>query len=279
MDVYAASAGTMWRRPDARAVRDGGRWLIEAGDAAETVIPADVPVVDEDVVPKPIRLRETLHECVRDLLAVRDVEDPQEQAERLAEHYRRFAELDLCIHARPIWHADRGDRFTCQHRADYAVDVDLQFIRSLDAVVTGGRVAFARRELPGWVIEDLAPLLDPDVAKTARGRQVMELATTHLLRDAGVEVRALWSRGRGPGLALVAPTTVGLYALDIARALGREEPAPTYTCGECGGSVQLKRPPAPGEGIYCRRAECQRARYRVNKQRARARAKGADHVQ
>lgn len=288
MELFAATK--LWRWPDARAVISADGWAVAGvagpGDPSEAVLPADVSQTGDlrDSLPRPRRLREPLQAAADHLLALNDYGDERRAAEHLAEHYREYGSLDLCRHGRPMWHSGRPGQSSCEQPPAVLLDGASKFARELSALVTGGRAASARRDLPSWVVEALEPTLSADFAgivraelgggqlSAGRRRQVLELSGTQLMADCRITPALLWSVGRGPGLALQSETTAGLYAFAVLRTIGRADPKPVYSCQVCGDPVQLKRPPRPGEGVYCRRADCQRARYRTNKQRARVAA-------
>jgi hypothetical protein len=102
-------------------------------------------------------------------------------------------------------------------------------------------------------------------------RALTEWAANDLLEASKVTPVVLWHKGRGIDIDLVANSVVGLYVLDLVGRLGRSETRTLYKCQNCGLSYDRKRPPKEGEGVFCRRPECQRERFRVNAEKHRLR--------
>src|SRR4051794_14556278 len=93
----------MWRYPNAAAERLGGELRVILGEPAELVIPLGVLHNDDDDG-VPVALGHTLHEVSRDLIQLGMLK-PDEAADRLASHCRRYGAIDLCRdHGLPIWH-------------------------------------------------------------------------------------------------------------------------------------------------------------------------------
>ena len=294
MDVLSAGVE---RWPDAQARRIAGTWWVDAGSAHLAGLPRGVLHDDDyDLVPgrEPVKLEATLHEVVEHLRTTATFADEGEAAAHLRDHAAMFGLPDLCgDHGKPIWHEGRPAGRSCPYagmpdgqNVGASLPQVVRLINFLDALrdasehLTKRRTQLSSRVvedivafgiLPDWYVDTIrAELARDGLLKQTRGRQLVRLALDAAMSSSGLTVTARWQPQRRPELALVARSTVALYVADTLAHIGTTSPDRTFTCAVCGQPTTPKRSPRPGEGVYCRRVECQRQRSVIKQARYRA---------
>lgn len=186
-----------------------------------------------------------------------------------------------------MWHdhrppdAARAGSGSCLH-ALRVPDV-IRMVSALDAITDAHvRLTRQRRPLGRRIVEDILawpvlPVQFADVIRaelnrdgqlwTDRARQLVTRTLDDAMRQSELRASVTWAPQRRPELALVAGTTVALYIADVLAHVGAVDVDRSYVCRVCGQPFTPKRAPRPGDGLYCRRPECQRVRER-SKQRA-----------
>jgi hypothetical protein len=239
----------------------------------------------------------TLHEVLEHLSTTATFADKGEAAAHLRDHAAMFGLPDLCgAHGKPIWHDGRPSGRSCPYagvpdgeNVGASLPQIVRLINFLDALRDASEHLTKRRtQLPSRVAEDIVAFgIQPDWyvdtiraelardghLKQTRARQLVRLALDAAMSSSGLTVTARWEPQRRPELALVARSTVALYVADTLAHIGTTSPDRTFTCAVCGQPITPKRSPRSGEGVYCRRPECQRqrsvikqARYRTGKE-------------
>lgn len=298
MDVLSPG---MDRWPDASVRQVEGVWWVDAGTSHVAGLPRGVRHDDDyDVEPgaEPVQLKATVHEVVDHLKMTATIENQGQAAAHLAEHIARFGLPDLCgAHGKPIWHDGRPSGRSCPYAGMPGGDnvgaqltQVLVLVNFIDALRDASEHLTIRRTqlssrvvedilafgiLPEWYMGTVRAELGRDGHLTqTRSRQLVRLAVDAVMRSSGLTVTTRWEPQRRPELALVARSTVALYVADTLAHIGTTSPDRTFTCAVCGQPTTPKRSPRPGEGIYCRRVECQRkravlkqARYRAGKEK------------
>lgn len=238
-------------------------------------------------------LRVTVHEMLEHLRLTATFGDDRDAAKHLATHVRDYAQPDLCKHGLPLWHDGRSSRFSCalpQPRSG-VTGVRVADVRAMITTIDAlsdclHHLTTQRRRLPRRISQDLLawPLLGHDMARLVaaeiqrdgglqvfRARQLLCLIPTKAMHAAGLRTEVVWRAQRRPELALDAMTSVAVYLADVIQTLGLVSEERSLLCSVCGQPFTPKRPPRPGDGIYCRGANCQRERakrkqaaYRTN---------------
>ena len=284
------------RWPDAQMRQVKGTWWVDAGKTHVPGLPRGVRRDDDynwEPGREPIQLKETLHEVVEHL---RDTAlyEGQEAAAHLTEHVAMFGLPDLCgAHGKPIWHDGRPTGRSCPYAG--IPDGDnvgaplpnvVRLINFLDALRDASEhLTQARTKLSPRVVDDVlafeilpqtySDTIRSELARDAglgqiRSRQLVRLAFDAAMSSSGLIVTSRWEPQRRPELALVARSTVALYLADTLAHVGTTSADRTFLCAVCGQPTTPKRSPRPGEGIYCRRTECQRKRATLKQARYRA---------
>lgn len=289
----------MFRFPEAKPVQaDGGGW-VECVGPAEQVLPRGVHP-DPGFEDSATRLTATLHEIAEHLRQVATYSG-DEAASQLVEHVRTFGGPFLCVHGLPMWHEDRpaeGGQ-SCRYpgvpgskgKGPGAVSVAAvqRMVSTLDAVRTMHDLLVRRQRIRPALVEDVLgwPVLPSylsDIARaepkrdgflwTGRGRQLVGRVLDSAMSASGLRASVVWRRGSRPELALVAGTATALYIADAVAHVSGFDDDRTFICSVCGLPFTPQRAPRAGDALYCRRAECQRTRQRINQARWRARTKG-----
>lgn len=94
---------------------------------------------------------------------------------------------------------------------------------------------------------------------------------TDAMRGAGVGTVANWVDQDRLTLTPGAQGLVGVVMLLLAREVGSGR---QYTCSSCSAPVIRRRPPQPGERVYCSEPQCKREQRRRNQAAWRARKAG-----
>jgi hypothetical protein len=298
MDVLAGGgrpvAAVIWRYPQARPRKLGGVWWVDPGPAVQQVLPAGVDV-DNDVGNQPTRLKATLHELVSDLRLTATMPSREEAAGHLAAHVATFGMPDLCgPHGLPMLHGRRSGGPSCTYGTlpeseslGVSVEHVIRLVNFLDALIDAtDELMNQRKGISVRVVEDIlgfpvlshsysssvrAELTNYGHLQTGRARQLVCSALEGFMQASGLRITMRWEPQRRPELALVADTTVALYAADTLADIGASSGSRSYVCQSCGQPVTLGRAPRAGDGIFCRRPECQRERNRAKVARHRSR--------
>ena len=291
-------SGGVWRYPDAYATeRDGTWWIVFKSDNAQPVILGDVVHAFFDSEPFVLKTRVSLHEALGHL---RGGDNPEATAGYLVDHFRTIGAVELCRHGLPLWHAATERRADPSGRTmssscipatlDDAPAVRVKDIQTMLAcwsrIENAPNVLARGHGLSPKVVADLLawPILPTAQRKlfataptgvplsTQRSQQLISLTVTALMTAAGLSPVLLWEAQQRPGLGMRANTTVGLYAFDLIRRLGRTDVEGTYLCDYCQLPYTPRRRPRDGERRVCiDNPACRRAKSRDNTAAHRAR--------
>lgn len=285
MDLIAAQR--MRAYPHAQVFRtEDGALRLDLGEPGDELLPEDV--FDESVeveygdaqVPR-VNMRHPLGFIVDELRLVAAQRDEVAQGEALVEFVRRYGPLDLCIHGKPLFHADRPHSVGSCTRDLEQVASTLNFIAAYDAALAVAHSTIHGLPIGKRKLADVKPLLPRQVLhalgerqdlpatsdNSTLRRQISVVAVENLMRETGVTLAMRWRAHRGPTLAFHCLTVTGLFAWYASTQLAREQRVVLYTCSACFAPIAPKRPPRPNEGAYCQTKDCQRVRQ-ANNQRA-----------
>lgn len=293
MDVVASVP--LWRHPRAEAIQHDNTWYVAMPEQGQVPAwPRGIRLEDNDT-PEASGAGAALDEILDDLY-VAVSHDTSGQAQALARFVRRHGMPEICIHGLPIWHPGRPTSRSCtlgtvpDHPELVGAKVaDIERLANtlerLTSAVT--RTKRDSRVPDQWwqslSASALDPEADPDAGSDVRTipenapqvrRQLASMAST-LMNASGVTARMLWTTHRRPEIAFYTMSGVGLLVVEVVRQLGLDEPDRTYECSICGQPYTPQRRMAANQVPYCRRAECQRARNRINQAKRRARADAA----
>jgi hypothetical protein len=167
------------------------------------------------------------------------------------------------------------------------VDLVARFVTALDAVDTARRRLESQRtglsrplcrQILDWPVlsEGDAKIFEGELAqggplRVVRARQLITQSMDQALQQSQARVVLAWHKQHRPELALVTETTTGLYLADALAHLGVMDGDRTTACRNCGQPFTPKRRLLDSETPYCRRPECQRARWRAKQATYRAR--------
>lgn len=285
MDVVSAP---VLRMPAAAARFDGQEWWVDSGPQREEVLPRGVHR-DDDFDNAGRTLAATLHEVVEHLSLTATMPDDQAAAEHLAEHARRFTWPDLCSsHGLPVFH-DGAPRRGCPVSDRLRLGHVRRMVDAFDGIADAAdHLQRQRRPLPTRIARDIlewgiTPHSRTRAAVVERDNGLRVQDARHLVRTtldgaaraADLHLSTRWQPQRRPELALVAETTVALYVADTLAHVGTTSDDRTFVCSVCGQPFTPKRAPRPGDGLYCRRPECQRERARIRQAHHRDRQRKA----
>jgi hypothetical protein len=304
--VDVLSSGLLRFRDAQPVQRADGSWWVTAPGEGDPTLPRGVhaePDYSDD--PAPTVLRETRHEVYEHLSLTATLAD-EAAAEHLAAHVRNYGIPQLCgAHGLPVWHDGRttsrggSERAGCRYGEFTGPDgsmtpaVSLEhvvsMVTSLDAIGELHRHLVDMRTRPRrqvtedvlrwpvqgpWLRQAAMGLLDGEASKggpwSETARRLVSESLDRALRQSGMYLGMVWNRQTRPELANHAQSSVSLYVLDVIEHLGAERDR-TYVCDVCRMPFTPKRAPRAGDGLFCRREECQRERTRRNVARSRAR--------
>lgn len=173
--------------------------------------------------------------------------------------------------------------------AGLPVDAAQRMATTMNAVQTLHDTVRRRQPVSPRLVEHLLswPLLSPALAgivgaevrrdgnlSAERARQLVGAVLDAAMAATWLRATVMWLPHHRPELALQAGTAAALYIADAVTHVSGLDSDRTYVCSACRAPFTPARAPKPGDGLYCRRPECQSERQRRNQARYRARERG-----
>ncbi len=163
------------------------------------------------------------------------------------------------------------------------IDATVRIARFFDALLDASYRIRRRQPVSGHLVHEISDMpfvsiggvmrAEFDQARRlapGRQRQLVSAGAEAFLHQTATRSGVSWIAQRRPELVMKCEEVWGVYALEAVRRLSTDDERPnTYRCASCSTPVILSRRPKDGDVTYCRRPECQRARWRQNKRRQR----------